>query len=408
MRSRTALFGLMLCMIILSGCASLSKEECAKANWDAIGYQDGSRGKSASLFNIHQKACAEHGYQASFAEYKDGHLRGLKEVFCKPRNGYQLGLRGSGYNNVCPSDVEQEFLAAYHQGRDLHEAQRSYNNLNQQLSRLKPELTEVDERLAALRSEIREDDRVNYSKIAQNLRNQRRESTDLYDRIRHTRRNAQKSRLLKDHLRHESTAQDQLVEGQVAHLISTSQLLAEKRQTLLRLIGLSMEKGRLRSREDWMKSKPSLSRPHLKKMPPQHQLHGKPQPDIDKLKHDLSRHPFSPQIKRELAHCFEQAEYAGVLKYHLEIMPPLDGAQEMDLLLDTHFDAEIDNLNQRIDFARHHTPSQEEVIARRERYRKLRDAQRQREDYLNQIADLEEGMADLQQKIDQLKAASRY
>lgn len=407
MRSRIALSGLVLCLIV-SGCASLSKEECANANWDAIGYQDGSRGKPAGRFNTHQKACAGHGYKASFAEYKNGHLRGLKEVFCKPRNGYQLGLRGSGYKNVCPSELEQAFLAAYHHGRDIHEAQRSYTNLNQQLSRLKTELTEVDERLAALRHEIREDDRVNYSKIAQNLRNQRQETTELYDRIRHTRRNAQKSGILKDHLRHESTAQDRLVEGQVAHLISTSQPLAEDRQTLLQLISLSMEKGRLGSQEDWMKSKPGLARPHLKNMPAQHQTHGNPMPNIDKLKHGLYRHPFSPQIRRELAHCFDQAEYAGVLKHHLEILPYLHSAREVNLLLDTHFDAEIENLNQRIDFARHHTPTQQEVIARRKRYRELRDARRQREDYLHQIADLDNRMTDIQQKIDQLKAASRY
>lgn len=49
-----------------------------------------------------------------------------------------------------------------------------------------------------------------------------------------------------------------------------------------------------------------------------------------------------------------------------------------------------------------------EVIARKTRHRELYDAQRQRDDILNQIADLEYEIADMRQKIDQLKTASRY
>lgn len=407
MLSRNVLLGLILCFIT-TGCASLSKQECANANWDAIGYGDGSRGKSANRFNIHQKACAEHGYKASFADYKDGHLRGLKEVFCKPRNGYQLGLNGSGYHNVCPSDVEPRFLAAYHHGRGIYKAQRSYNHLNLQLSRLKTERTKVDERIANLRHAIRKDDLVNYSKIAQNLRNQRREITGLYDRIRNTRHKARKSKILQDHLRQESAAQDQLVERQATHLINQSQLLADERQTIHSIIRLSIEEGYLRSQNDWIKSHPDFARPRRQNKPALHQTHRDRLPNIKKLKHDLYRRPFSPQIKRALAHCFEQAEYAGVLKHHREILPYQHDSYALNLLIDTHFDAKMENLNQRIDFARHHTPTKQEVIARKKRHRELHDAQRQREDVLHQIADLENRMADIEQEIDQLKTASHY
>ncbi|MGD9365044.1 MAG: DUF2799 domain-containing protein [Desulfobacteraceae bacterium] len=407
MLSRNLLLGLILCFIAC-GCASLSKEECANANWDAIGYGDGSHGKSANRFNIHQKACAEHGYKASFADYKEGHLRGLREVFCKPRNGYQLGLKGSGYNNVCPSDAEPRFLAAYHHGRDIYLAQRSYNRLTLQLSRLKTERTKVDERIAHLRDAIRKDDLVNYSKIAQNLRNQRREITGLYDRIRNTRRKARKSKILQDHLRHASAAQDQLVERQATNLINKSQRVAEERQTIRSIIRLSIEEGQLRSQEDWIKSHPDFARPRRRNMPARHQAHRERLPDINQLKHDLYRRPFSPQIKRALAHCFEQAEYAGVLKHHREILHYLHDPHALNLLIDTHFDAEMENLNQRIDFASHHTPTKKEVIARKKRHRELHDTQRQREDILHQIADLENRIADMQQNIDQLKTASSY
>lgn len=407
MFSRNVLLGLILCFIT-TGCASLSKEECANANWDALGYADGSRGKSADRFNLHQKACAEHGYKASFADYKDGHLRGLQEVFCKPRNGYQLGLKGSGYNNVCPPDVEPGFLAAYHHGRDIYKAQRSYNRLTLQLSRLKTERTKVDERIANLRDEIRKDDLVNYSKIAQHLRNQRREITGLYDRIRNTRHKARKSKILQDHLRHASAAQDQLVERQATHLINKSQLPADERQTIRSIISLSIEAGRLRSQNDWIKRHPDFARPRRRNMPPRHQTHKEGLPNINQLKHDLYHRPFSPHIKKELAHCFEQAEYAGVLKHHCEILPNLHDPYALNLLIDTHFDAQMENLNQRIDFARHHTPAKEEVIAQKNRHRELHDTQRQREDILHQIADLENRMAGMRQEIDQLKTASHY
>lgn len=409
MLSRTVLSGLILCFIA-SGCASLSKEECANANWDAIGYGDGSRGKSANRFNVHQKACAEHGFKASFADYQDGHLRGLREVFCKPRNGYRLGLNGSGYNNVCPSDVEPGFLAAYHHGRDIYLAQRSYHRLAQQLSRLKAERTKVDGRIAHLREAIRKDDPVNNSKISQHLRNQRREITGLYDRIRNMRHKARKSKIMQDHLRHESAAQGQLVERQATHLINQSQLLADERQTIRSIIRLSMEEGRLRSQDGWIKSHPDLARTPRNRpnRPARHQTHRDRLPDINSLKHDLYRRPFSPQIKKALAHCFEQAAYAGVLKHHGEILADLHDPHALNLLVDTHFDAEMENLNQRIDFARQHTPAREELIARKKRRRELHDAQRQREEMLNQIADLENRMTDMRQKIDRLKTAGIY
>jgi hypothetical protein len=42
--------GLLLAIAVLSGCASMSSEECVNSDWAAIGYEDGSRGYTTDKF----------------------------------------------------------------------------------------------------------------------------------------------------------------------------------------------------------------------------------------------------------------------------------------------------------------------------------------------------------------------
>jgi uncharacterized protein YceK len=58
--------GMVLAIAVLSGCASMSSEECANSDWVAIGYEDGSRGYTTDQFGNRRKACAKHGVTADF------------------------------------------------------------------------------------------------------------------------------------------------------------------------------------------------------------------------------------------------------------------------------------------------------------------------------------------------------
>ena len=61
-------FGLIFATIAiagLSGCATMSGDECLTSDWNAIGYEDGARGYTADRIGKHRKACAKHGVSRS-------------------------------------------------------------------------------------------------------------------------------------------------------------------------------------------------------------------------------------------------------------------------------------------------------------------------------------------------------
>ena len=72
--------GLVLLAVIsagLSGCATMSGDECMTSDWSAIGYEDGSRGYTTERLTKHRKACAKHGVTLDFTAYQDGRDQGL-------------------------------------------------------------------------------------------------------------------------------------------------------------------------------------------------------------------------------------------------------------------------------------------------------------------------------------------
>lgn len=128
---------------VISGCASMSSEECASSDWMAVGYEDGSRGYTSDRFATHRKACAKHGITADFAAYQQGRGDGLLE-YCRPSRGYNLGASGSRYNGVCAADLEPEFLDAYRAGQELYSLRSNVNAANSQIYAREQELQDIE------------------------------------------------------------------------------------------------------------------------------------------------------------------------------------------------------------------------------------------------------------------------
>ena len=119
MNNQWARIPVVLLVASLSGCASMSSDECTNSNWRAVGYEDGSRGYTSDRFSNHRKACAKHGVTADFQAYQDGRNQGLVE-FCQPGRGFNVGASGGRYNGVCAADLEPRFLEAYRIGYQLY------------------------------------------------------------------------------------------------------------------------------------------------------------------------------------------------------------------------------------------------------------------------------------------------
>ncbi|MBT8099167.1 MAG: DUF2799 domain-containing protein [Gammaproteobacteria bacterium] len=133
---------LIVAVAMLSGCATMSSEECALSDWRAIGFEDGSRGYSSQQFGEHRKACAKHGISADFSAYSQGREQGLRE-FCQPGRGFNLGERGGSYGGVCSADLEPEFLDAYRAGHQLYTLRSNVNAANSAIYNKERELDSV-------------------------------------------------------------------------------------------------------------------------------------------------------------------------------------------------------------------------------------------------------------------------
>jgi len=127
----------------LSGCASMSGDECATSDWQMIGFEDGSRGYGAERLGEHRKACAKYGVTPDLQAYRAGREEGLQN-FCQPARGFNLGTRGGRYNGVCSAEMEGDFVDAYRAGYRLYELQANVNSANYQINAKQNELDRID------------------------------------------------------------------------------------------------------------------------------------------------------------------------------------------------------------------------------------------------------------------------
>ncbi|MEM7610669.1 MAG: DUF2799 domain-containing protein [Pseudomonadota bacterium] len=135
---------LLAAIMTMTGCATMSEEECLTSDWRTVGYEDGLMGKSGTAIGTYRKACAKAGVQPDFDAYQAGRSEGLEE-FCRPQNGYRLGERGAAYHGVCPAHAEPSFMIAYEDGRTLYELRSDVNRLQSELASTEREIDSIEQ-----------------------------------------------------------------------------------------------------------------------------------------------------------------------------------------------------------------------------------------------------------------------
>lgn len=135
-------------LLILSGCATLSEDECRTADWRTIGYEDGMSGQLSRRIGQHREACAEVGIAPDLQAYLAGHKQGVKH-FCRPQNGFNLGKRGAGYNGVCSGDAEYKFLRGYRSGKQVHQLYVKISALRRDIEQIHKEQHELEDEIAS-------------------------------------------------------------------------------------------------------------------------------------------------------------------------------------------------------------------------------------------------------------------
>ncbi|WP_296642352.1 DUF2799 domain-containing protein [Roseinatronobacter sp.] len=145
--------------LVLTGCASLTQEECLTGDWGGIGQRDGAAGRVADTqFARHVKACADAGITPDRAAWQRGYARGLQN-YCTPLSGLNEGVEGRRYRNVCPAATESAFLRGFQIGLDDHKAREDVRRVQLEIARLRARNNEILSLLAtdddpALRSEL--------------------------------------------------------------------------------------------------------------------------------------------------------------------------------------------------------------------------------------------------------------
>jgi hypothetical protein len=140
-------------LMVISGCATLGKDECLNADWRSIGYEDGARGYSGSHIGNHRKACAKYGVVPNLDQYEEGRLKGLRE-YCTPRNGYRLGIRGKRYNGVCPTDLDPAFRYAMQDGRKIYVLEKEVQQKKHELKKAYKDLDALEMKLSDKEAEL--------------------------------------------------------------------------------------------------------------------------------------------------------------------------------------------------------------------------------------------------------------
>lgn len=141
------LIGLTVIFAVLNGCASMSKAECAVADWQTVGFEDGSSGRPLTYISRHRKACAKVSVTPSMSQYEQGHAQGL-DYYCIFDNGFRLGSSGSSYNAVCSAQERQSFALGYDKGRRQYLAQKNIRDSDEILNSIEEQINDVYARIA--------------------------------------------------------------------------------------------------------------------------------------------------------------------------------------------------------------------------------------------------------------------
>ena len=187
MKNSAGMIPIMTILLLVAGCASVSKEDCLLTDWYEIGRMDGRQGKPRTVFQGRAKACLEHGINADRQAYYNGHDQGLKyyctqqkgfelgqkglpynsvcplqlesdfragydkgmQFFCSEQKGFELGRQGQAYRNVCPPRFEPDFRAGYEKGRQLHQYESKISALQKQLNTIERKINKKEEELYA-------------------------------------------------------------------------------------------------------------------------------------------------------------------------------------------------------------------------------------------------------------------
>ena len=163
--NRLAASAAVALLAALSGCATLSPDECLYADWRTIGYEDGIQGRDLSILSQHRQACAKVGVAPDLDAYQAGRADGVR-VFCRPSNAYEQGRQGYAYNGVCPADMEQEFIAAHGEGMVIFNLESAVHAVASQIASIDYNIEDAERRINQAQNTLENEELTHERRLA--------------------------------------------------------------------------------------------------------------------------------------------------------------------------------------------------------------------------------------------------
>ncbi len=148
---------ILLCALV-TGCATIPAEQCARVDWYALGVEDGRKGYTADRIVKHREACAGVNVMPDEKAYFAGRTEGLRE-YCTPQNAFVEGLAGREYRGVCPLEVSGIFTRNHRAAYAVYKTRKDLQNVEDEIDDKEKELRKKkksDRQRKELRKDIRD------------------------------------------------------------------------------------------------------------------------------------------------------------------------------------------------------------------------------------------------------------
>ena len=127
--------------LALSGCATLTADQCKVADWRALGVEDGALGYGEIRFLDYAKDCASADITPDRVAWEAGRAEGLKQ-FCTPEGAYSAGADGRPFRGRCSPETSEQ-MAALEKGRTFHAITDEIGFIRVQILELNQEIRDI-------------------------------------------------------------------------------------------------------------------------------------------------------------------------------------------------------------------------------------------------------------------------
>lgn len=133
-------------VLLLGGCAAVSREQCQAGDWTALGETDGATGHPSDRLSKIAEDCGRYSITPDSSAYMAGWHKGV-QTYCTPENGFSLGRQGRKASAICPPALNADFEPAYDLGHRLWAAEDRIGEIEADIRRLEREISNGEFRL---------------------------------------------------------------------------------------------------------------------------------------------------------------------------------------------------------------------------------------------------------------------